>query len=113
MPKNSLTSTDSLSNSDDTPAWGANKTTLLQGVTLAPTIYISTETSVILKCANLSCIPNSTKLRNLNKHQTKQTITETVNLRAEMIALKLFVVDQIYMVKKGSDDRDDKLLIKN
>ena len=124
MPKISITPTDSLSNTDYTPAWGANKTTLLQGVTLTPTIYIPTsfedtpalnvtETPVISKSANLSCIPNSTKLQNLDKHQAKQAITETGNLRAEMIALKLFVVDQIYMVKNRSNERDDKLLIKN
>ena len=96
MPKIARTPTDPLSNSVDTPAWGANKTNLLQGVTLTPTISTSFEdtpalnvtgTPVISKSANLSCIPNSTKLRNQNKHQTKQTITETGNLRAEMIAL--------------------------
>ena len=124
MPKISITPTDSLSNTDYTPTWGANKTTLLQGVTLTPTIYIPTsfedtpalnvtETPVISKSANLSCIPNSTKLQNLDKHQAKQAITETGNLRAEMIALKLFVVDQIYMVKNRSNEKDDKLLIKN
>ena len=124
MPKISITPTDSLSNTDYTPTWGANKTTLLQGVTLTPTIYIPTsfedtpalnvtETPVISKSANLSCIPNSTKLQNLDKHQAKQAITETGNLRAEMIALKLFVVDQIYMVKNRSNERDEKLLIKN
>ena len=30
-----------------------------------------------------------------------------------MIALKSLVVDQIYMVKKRSNDKDDELLIKN
>ena len=30
-----------------------------------------------------------------------------------MTALKSFVVDQIYMVKKRSNDKDDELLIKN
>ena len=30
-----------------------------------------------------------------------------------MIALKSFVVDQIYMVKRRSSDKDDQLLIKN
>ena len=30
-----------------------------------------------------------------------------------MIALKSFVVDQIYMVKKRSNEKDDELLIKN
>ena len=39
--------------------------------------------------------------------------TETENLFAELIALKSFVVDQIYMVKKRSNDKDDELLIKN
>ena len=36
----SLTPTDSLSNSNDTPALTANKTPQLQGVILTPTIYI-------------------------------------------------------------------------
>ena len=34
-------------------------------------------------------------------------------MRAELIALKSFVVDQIYMVKKWLNDKDDELLIKN
>ena len=58
-------------------------------------------------------MPNSTKSQNLNKHQKEQTITETENLRAEMIALKSFAVDQVYMGKNRSNDRDDELLIKN
>ena len=70
-------------------------------------------TPVISKSANLSCISNSTKSQNLNKHQKEQTITETENLLSEMIALKSFVVDQIYVVKKRSNDKDDDLLIKN
>ena len=64
-----------------------------------PTLNVS-KTSIISKSANLSCIPHGTKSQNLNKHKKEQTITETENLRAEMIALKSFVVDQIYMVKK-------------
>ena len=39
--------------------------------------------------------------------------TETENLCAELIALKSFVVDQIYMVKKRSKYEDDELLVKN
>ena len=104
MQRITLTPTDSLSNSNDTPALGANKTPQLLGVTLTPTIYIPNsseetptlnvnETPIISKSANLSCIPNSTKWQNLNKHQKDQTITETENLRAELIALKSFVVD--------------------
>ena len=58
-------------------------------------------------------IPNSTKSQNLNKHKKEQAITETKNLCAEMIALKLFVVDQIHMLKKRSNDKDDELFIKN
>ena len=118
-----LAPTYSLSSSIETPALGANKTPQLQGVTLTPTIYISNSsedtpavnvngTPVISKSANLSCISNSTKSQNLNKHQKEQTIAETENLRSEMIALKSFVVDQIYMVKKRSNDKDDELLIK-
>ena len=100
----SLTPTDSLSNSNDTPALSANKTPQSQGVTSNPTIYTSNssedtpalnvnETPVISKSANLSCIPNSSKSQNLGKNQKEQTITETENLRAEMIALKSFVMD--------------------
>ena len=73
---------------------GANKTLQLQRVTLTPTVFISSssedtsgfsvnETVVLSKSANLSCILNSTKSQNLNKHQIEQTITETENLRAE------------------------------
>ena len=58
-------------------------------------------------------IANRTKSQNLHKHQKEQTITETENLRAEMIALKSFAVDQVYMGKNRSNDRDDELLIKN
>ena len=114
MQRITLTPTDSLSNSNDTPALSANKTPQLQGVTLSPTIYIpnSSKDPPTLKSANLSCIPNSTKLQNLNKHQKEQTNTETENLRAELTALKSFVVDQIYMVKKRPNDKDEELLIK-
>ena len=52
-------------------------------------------------------------MQNLSKHKKEQTNTETENLLAELIALKSFVVDQIYMLKKRSNDKDDKLLIKN
>ena len=115
-----LAPTDSLSNSNDTLA---SKTPQLQGVTLTPTIYIPNssedtptlnvnETPIISKSANLSCIPNSTKSQNLNRHENEQTNTETENLRAELIALKSFVVEQIYLVKKRSNDKVDELSIK-
>ena len=52
-------------------------------------------------------------MQNLSKHKKEQTNTETENLLAELIALKSFVVDQIYMLKKRSNDKDDKLLVKN
>ena len=121
MQRTALAPTDSLSSSNETPALSANKTPHLQEVTLTPTIYISNssedtpalnvnETPLISKSANLSCISKS---QNLNKHQKEQTITETENLRAEMIALKSFAVDQVYMGKNRSNDRDDELLIKN
>ena len=121
MQRTALAPTDSLSSSNETPALSANKTPHLQEVTLTPTIYISNssedtpalnvnETPIISKSANLSCISKS---QNLNKHQKEQTITETENLRAEMIALKSFAVDQVYMAKNRSNDRDDELLIKN
>ena len=121
MQRTALAPTDSLSSSNETTALSANKTPHLQEVTLTPTIYISNssedtpalnvnETPIISKSANLSCISKS---QNLNKHQKEQTITETENLRAEMIALKSFAVDQVYMAKNRSNDRDDELLIKN
>ena len=120
MQRTALAPTDSLSSSNETPALSANKTAHLQEVTLTPTIYISNSsedtpalnvnaTPIISKSANLSCISKS---QNLNKHQKEQTITETENLRAEMIALKSFAVDQVYMAKNKSNDRDDELLIK-
>ena len=120
MQRTALAPTDSLSSSNETPALSANKTAHLQEVTLTPTIYISNSsedtpalnvnaTPIISKSANLSCISKS---QNLNKHQKEQTITETENLRAEMIALKSFAVDQVYMAKNRSNDRDDELLIK-
>ena len=124
MQRIALTPKNSLSNFNDTPALGASKTPQLQGVTLTPTIYVPNsseetptlnvkETPIISKSANLSCIPHSTKSQNLNKHQKEQTNTKTENLRAELIALISFVVDQIYMVKKRSNDKDDEILIKN
>ena len=99
MQRIKLTPTDSLSNSNDTPALGASKTPQLQGVTLTPTIFIPNSskdpptlnvngTPIISKSANLSCIPNSTESQNLNKHQKEQTNTETENLHAELTALK-------------------------
>ena len=106
-----LISTDSLSNSSDTPALSSNKLPQLQGITLTPTISISSssedtpalnvnETPITSISANLSCISNSTKSQNQDKNKKEQTITEIENLRAEMIALKSFVMHQIYMVKK-------------
>ena len=100
------------------------KTPQLQWATLTPTIYIwnssedtpalnANETPIIWKSSNLSCIPNSTKLQNLNKHQKEQTITKTENLCVKMVALKSFVLDQIYIMKKRSNDKDDELWIKN
>ena len=94
-----------------TPAFGANKPPQIQGVTLTPAIYISNSsedtralnvnvTPIISKSANLLCIPNIKE--NLKKHEKEQTITKTENLHAEMIALRSFAVEQIYMVKKRS-----------
>ena len=77
-------------------------------------LTVSCKAQQLKQCLSFSvCIPNSTKSQNLGKHQEQQTITETENLRTEMIALKSFVVDQIYMVKKRSNDKGDELLIKN
>ena len=75
-----LTPIDFLSNSNDSSALHGNKTPQLQGVTLSHTISNSSE--------------DTTRL-NVN-----EITTETENLRAEMIALRSFVEDQIYMVKK-------------
>ena len=103
---------------------GAKKTPQLQGVTLTTTIFISNfsedtpvlnvnKTPVISKSANFSCTPNSTKSQNLNKYHKEQTVIEDENLRAEMIVLKSFVVDQVYKMKKRSNGKDGELLIKN
>ena len=119
----SLIPTDSLSNSNDTPALDANKTLQLQEITLNPTIHTSNssedtpalnvnKTPIISKSANLSCFLHSTISQNLNKHEREQTVSEAENLRAEMIALKSFVVDKIYKAKKRSNNKDDELLIK-
>ena len=89
-----LAPTDSLSNSNDTTALGANKTHQLHRVTLTPTIFIPNssddtptlnvnETPIISKSANLFCIRKSTKLQNLNKHEKEQRNTETENLRSD------------------------------
>ena len=51
-------------------------------------------------------------MQNLNKHQKEQTITKTENLCVKMVALKSFVLDQIYIMKKRSNDKDDELWIK-
>ena len=75
-----LTPIDFLSNSNDTSALHGNKTPQLQGVTLSHTISNSSEDTTRLNVNEIS--------------------TETENLRAEMIALRSFVEDQIYMVKK-------------
>ena len=110
-----LSPTDSLSNSNNTLALNVNKTSQL---TL--TIYISNssedtpslivkETPVISKPANLSCILNITKLQNLN-NQKEQTILKSA-FRND--PFQLIVVDQIYTVKKRSNDKDDELLTKN
>ena len=79
---------------------GVNKTSQLQRVTLAPTIYVSnfsedtpalnvSETPVISKSAYLSCIPNTTKSQNLNKYKKEQTITETKNMRVRNNRFKI------------------------
>ena len=97
---------------------GGKKTPQLQGVTLTTTTFISNfsedtpalnvnKTPVISKSANFSCIPNSTKSQNLNKYHKEQTVIEAENLRAEMIVLKSFVVDQVYKMKKRSNGKDD------
>ena len=107
----SLIPTDSLSNSNDTPVLDANKTLQLQEITLNPTLNVN-KTPIISKSANLSCFLHSTISQNLNKHEREQTASEAENLRAEMIALKSFVVDKIYKAKKRSNNKDDELLIK-
>ena len=51
-------------------------------------------------------------MKNLNKHKKEQRNTETENLRVELIALKTLSADQIYLVKKRSNNKDDEHLIK-
>ena len=71
------------------------------------------ETPIISKSANLSCIPNCNKSQNLNKHQKEQTIAETENLLAEMIAFKIICCGPNLHGEKRSNDKDEELLIKN
>ena len=71
------------------------------------------ETPIISKSANLSCIPNCNKSQNLNKHQKEQTVAETENLLAEMIAFKIICCGPNLHGEKRSNDKDEELLIKN
>ena len=58
-------------------------------------------------CQNL---PKSKCTGKLNIHEEN---TDTENLSAKFIALKSFVIDQIYMFKKRSNEKDNRDLIKS
>ena len=93
-PENLCTPTISLSSSvGETPALNVNETPFLQ----------KPKDSCLRKTKSKSDTENELCM--------EESISE--NLRAEMIALKSFVVDQIYMMKKRSNEKDDENLIKN
>ena len=88
MQKISLTPGDSLSDFNDTPTFGANKTPQLQGVTLAPIIHIS-NSSEDAPALNVNKTHENQNLLTYEKEREReQRFTETENLREEMIALK-------------------------
>ena len=96
----------------------------IQGITLTPTISLSNttentpelnvnETSQLPKSGNLPNISNNSKSKCTGKLNVQEENTDTGNLRAESIALKSFVIDQIYMFKKRSNEKDNGDLIKS
>ena len=96
----------------------------MQGITLTPTISLSNttentpelnvnETPQLPKSGNLPNISNNSKSKCTGKLNIQEENTDTENLRAEFIALKSFVIDQIFMFKKRSNEKDNGDLIKS
>ena len=89
----------------------------MQGITLTPTISLSNttentpesnvnETPQLLKSGNLPNISGNSKSNCTGKLNIQEENTDTENLRAEFIALKSFVIDQIYLLKKRSNEKN-------
>ena len=96
----------------------------MQGITLTPTISLSNttentpesnvnETPQLPKSGNLPNISSNSKSNCTGKLNIQEENTDTENLRAEFIALKSFVIDQIYLFKKRSNKKDNGDLIKS
>ena len=96
----------------------------MQGITPTPTISQSNatentpelnvnETPQLAKSGNLPNISNNSESKCTGKLNIQDENTETENLCAEFIALKSFVIDQIYMFKKRSNEKDNGDLIKS
>ena len=96
----------------------------MQGITLTPTISLSNttentpelnvnETPQLPKSGNLLNISNNSKSKCTGKLNIQEENTDTENLHAEFIALKSFVIDQIYVFKKRSNEKDNGDLIKS
>ena len=65
------------------------------------------------KSGNLPNISNNSKSKCTGKLNIQEENTDTENLRREFITLKSFVIDQIYMFKKRSNEKDSGDLIKS
>ena len=96
----------------------------MQGITQTPTISLSNttentpesnvnETPQLPKSGNLLNISNNSKSNCTGKLNIHEENTDTENLRAEFISLKSFVIDQIYLFKKRSNEKDNGDLIKS
>ena len=96
----------------------------MQGITPTATISLSNttentpqvnqnQTPQLPKSGNLPNISNNSKSKCTGKLNIQEENTDTENLRAEFIALKSFVIDQIYMFKKRSNEKDNGDLIKS
>ena len=96
----------------------------MQGITPTPTISQSNttqntpelnvnETPQLPKSGNLQNISNNSKSKCTGKLNIQEENTDTENLRAEFIALKSIVIDQIYMFQKRSNEKDNGDLIKS
>ena len=90
----------------------SNFSTDIQGITLTPTISLSyttednpelnvNETPQLPKSGNLPNISNNSRSKCTGKLNIQEENTDTENVCAEFIALKSFVIDQIYMFKNG------------
>ena len=71
------------------------------------------ETPQLPKSGNLQNISNNSKSKCTGKLNIQEENTDTENLSAEVITLKSFVIDQIYIFKQRSNEEDNGDLIKS